>query len=141
MGIYSLIYRYKTIVMGASFRNIGEIEELTGCDYLTISPSLLKELEGSSKIFTPRLTLDKAKATEGGKITMNEKIFRYQMNEDAMVHSLVISRQPKNCLKEFETLPLTALSWRRCSKQSYNKVSERSKISCKFDVDEKLSHP
>ena len=52
---------YKTIVMGASFRNSGEIEELTGCDFLTISPQLLEELQKSKTTLTPRLTVDKVR--------------------------------------------------------------------------------
>ena len=50
-------FDYSTIVMGASFRNIGEIKELTGCDYLTISPSLLKELSTSTETLTPKLSV------------------------------------------------------------------------------------
>ena len=46
--------------MGASFRNVGEIEELTGCDYLTISPQLLNELQLAKKELTPRLSKEKA---------------------------------------------------------------------------------
>ena len=78
-------FGYETIVMGASFRNIGEIEELTGCDYLTISPGLLAELEASSKAFTPRLTKQSASAMSLEKLTYDEKSFRWALNEDAMV--------------------------------------------------------
>ncbi|KAJ2994238.1 Transaldolase [Globomyces sp. JEL0801] len=77
-------FDYKTIVMGASFRNIGEIEELTGCDYLTISPGLLAELESGSKTFTPRLDVGKAKALDITKVTFDEKSFRWALNQDAM---------------------------------------------------------
>ncbi|KAJ3088955.1 Transaldolase [Quaeritorhiza haematococci] len=75
---------YKTIVMGASFRNVGEIEELTGCDYLTISPGLLDELKKSSKAFTPRLSAQTAQAMNIPKVTYDEKRFRWDLNEDAM---------------------------------------------------------
>ena len=77
-------YGYKTIVMGASFRNIGEIEELTGCDYLTISPGLLDELEKSTKPLTPRLTVDKALALAIEKVTFDEASFRWALNQDPM---------------------------------------------------------
>jgi transaldolase len=77
-------YGYKTIVMGASFRNIGEIEELTGCDYLTISPSLLAELEASTKVYTPRLTVEIAKEMDIEKVIFDEKSFRWALNQDAM---------------------------------------------------------
>ncbi|KAJ3323019.1 Transaldolase [Boothiomyces sp. JEL0866] len=77
-------YGYNTIVMGASFRNTGEIEELTGCDYLTISPALLSELEASTKDLTPRLSVDKAKALDIEKVTFDEKSFRWSLNQDAM---------------------------------------------------------
>ncbi|KAJ3041072.1 Transaldolase [Rhizophlyctis rosea] len=77
-------YGYKTIVMGASFRNTGEIEELTGCDFLTISPGLLEELHNSQKELHPRLEADKAKNLDLPKISLDEKAFRWELNEDAM---------------------------------------------------------
>ena len=78
-------FGYETIVMGASFRNIEEIEELTGCDYLTISPALLGDLEANPKAFTPRLTKEKAVVMNLEKLTFDEKSFRWALNEDAMV--------------------------------------------------------
>ena len=66
-------FGYKTIVMGASFRNTGEIEELTGCDYLTISPALLGELAKSDKALEPRLNKDKAAAMSIEKVSYDEK--------------------------------------------------------------------
>jgi len=77
-------FGYKTIVMGASFRNIGEIEELTGCDYLTISPGLLAELEADTKEYTPRLNPEKAQTMDISKVTFDEKSFRWSLNQDAM---------------------------------------------------------
>ncbi|QFU01208.1 Transaldolase B [Halomonas sp. THAF5a] len=73
---------YDTIVMGASFRNSGEILALSGCDRLTISPALLEELAGTSGTLTRRLTpLDaETRAPE----PQDEAEFRWAMNEDAM---------------------------------------------------------
>ncbi|ORY49853.1 transaldolase [Rhizoclosmatium globosum] len=77
-------YDYKTIVMGASFRNTGEIEELTGCDYLTISPALLESLQKDTKVLEPRLSAAKAQALDIPRRTYDEKSFRWDMNQDAM---------------------------------------------------------
>jgi transaldolase len=77
-------YDYKTIVMGASFRNIGEIVELAGCDALTISPALLKELEGTEAVLDKKLDAVKSKLLSIEAIQMDEKTFRWMMNEDAM---------------------------------------------------------
>jgi transaldolase len=77
-------FGYNTTVMGASFRNIGEITELIGCDALTISPTLLKELESSHAIVEKKLDAEKSKLLEIKKINIDEKTFRWMMNEDAM---------------------------------------------------------
>lgn len=77
-------FGYKTQVMGASFRNIGEITELTGCDLLTISPALLKELESTKGTLQPQLTPEIASKSDLEKISVNEKTFRWMLNEDAM---------------------------------------------------------
>lgn len=77
-------FGYKTEIMGASFRNTGEITELTGCDLLTISPKLLKELEASGDELTPKLTPEKAQNSDEEKISLDEKRFRWYLNEDAM---------------------------------------------------------
>jgi len=78
-------FDYKTIVMGASFRNTGEIIALAGCDRLTIAPALLEELQGlpSSGV---KQVLDKNETNkyEGAKLKVDESNFRYQLNEDAM---------------------------------------------------------
>ena len=75
---------YPTVVMGASFRNTGEILELAGCDLLTISPDLMEQLE-SAEGEVPR-KLDPAAAAESGeaKIELDEAGFRWMVNEDAM---------------------------------------------------------
>ncbi len=77
-------FGYPTQVMGASFRNIGEICELAGCDLLTISPKLLKELEQTEGTLTKKLDADAARGTDIEKISLDEKRFRWMMNEDAM---------------------------------------------------------
>ena len=77
-------FGYQTQVMGASFRNIGEITELAGCDYLTISPSLLQELENTEGQLERKLCAEKAKTMQIAPIKTDEKTFRWLMNEDAM---------------------------------------------------------
>ncbi|KAI5867845.1 transaldolase-like protein [Durotheca rogersii] len=79
-------YGYKTIVMGASFRNIGEITELAGCDYLTISPNLLEELLNSSAPVPKKLDAAKASTLDIAKKTYinSEADFRFDFNEEQM---------------------------------------------------------
>jgi len=77
-------FGHKTTVMGASFRNTGEIIELVGCDALTISPSLLKELENTEGLLLKKLDVEKSKLVDIQPVKMNEKTFRWMMNEDAM---------------------------------------------------------
>ncbi|XP_010709210.1 transaldolase-like, partial [Meleagris gallopavo] len=77
-------FGYKTIVMGASFRNTGEIKALTGCDYLTISPKLLAELSKEHVKLTPTLSVKEAQACDLEKIHLDEKAFRWHHNEDQM---------------------------------------------------------
>mgnify|MGYP001814659755 CR=1 FL=1 len=73
---------FKTVVMGASFRNTGEIKALAGCDRLTISPALLDEL-AADMINLPRKLEDKG-ATQNQEPKLDEKAFRWDMNADAM---------------------------------------------------------
>ncbi|KAI0244543.1 sedoheptulose-7-phosphate:D-glyceraldehyde-3- phosphate transaldolase [Massospora cicadina] len=75
---------YNTIVMGASFRNTGEIEQLAGCDYLTISPALLSELSKDTKSLTRVLSPELSSQYKIDKVTFDEKSFRFALNEDAM---------------------------------------------------------
>lgn len=77
-------FGYKTEVMGASFRNKGQITELTGCDLLTISPNLLEELQNAEEAIEPKLTADSAAAYSGEQLSFDEKAFRFEFNEDAM---------------------------------------------------------
>ena len=77
-------FDYPTEIMGASFRNIGEITELAGCDLLTISPELLGELQKSEGIVERKLSVEKAKAQNLERIHLDEKTFRWMHNEDAM---------------------------------------------------------
>jgi len=75
---------YNTIVMGASFRNTGEVLALTGCDALTISPKLLAELDKMSESVDVKLTVESAAASEDDKIHLDEAGFRWLHNEDDM---------------------------------------------------------
>jgi transaldolase len=77
-------FDYPTEVMGASFRNIGQIIELAGCDLLTISPELMKELSESTEPVERKLDPAKAKAAKTEKLELDEKTFRYLLNENAM---------------------------------------------------------
>jgi len=77
-------FGHETEVMGASFRNLGEILELAGCDLLTISPNLLEELQGMDESVERKLDADAAKNAEVKKLDVSEKSFRWLMNEDAM---------------------------------------------------------
>jgi len=85
-SIYNYYKKYglNTIVMGASFRNTGEILQLAGCDRLTISPDLLDQLAASTEKVTKHLDASKAATMDIAKIDMDEKKFRWMMNEDAM---------------------------------------------------------
>ncbi|MCL4111472.1 UNVERIFIED_CONTAM: hypothetical protein GTU68_002256 [Idotea baltica] len=74
---------YNTIVMGASFRNSGEIEALAGCDYLTIGPNFLEELREDDTDLKRQLSADTTGEAQA-KMELNEKTFRWMMNDDAM---------------------------------------------------------
>ncbi|MDB5622878.1 MAG: transaldolase [Devosia sp.] len=87
LSVRSIYNYYKsngigTIVMGASFRNAGEIEALAGCDRLTISPALLSELDSTQGVLERKLSPETAAKVE--PIVMDEQSFRWAMNEDAM---------------------------------------------------------
>ncbi|MGB5621506.1 MAG: transaldolase [Gammaproteobacteria bacterium] len=91
-GVMSVtrIYNYykrngiDTVVMGASFRNTGEILELAGCDLLTISPDLMAELEQDTGELPRRLSPETARERGEAEVEMDERRFRWELNEDAM---------------------------------------------------------
>jgi transaldolase len=75
-----------TEVMGASFRNTGQIRELAGCDCLTISPELMKELSESTEQLERKLDPEKAKSAKVEKLELDEKKFRWMLNDNAMAY-------------------------------------------------------
>jgi transaldolase len=79
-------YGYKTIVMGASFRSVGEVTELAGCDYLTIAPNLLEELFNSTESVPKKLDASNADSLDIEKKSYinDEAAFRFYFNEDQM---------------------------------------------------------
>jgi transaldolase len=77
-------YGHKTEVMGASFRNTGQILELAGCDLLTISPKLLGELQKSQDKVERKLSPEAAQKMDIPKVPTDEKSFRWLLNEEAM---------------------------------------------------------
>jgi transaldolase len=77
-------FDYKTEIMGASFRNVGQILELAGCDLLTISPELMKELSESYQPVERKLDPGKAKSADVKRLELDEKKFRYLLNDNAM---------------------------------------------------------
>lgn len=77
-------FGHDTEVMGASFRNKGEVLELAGCDALTISPQLLSELKNSNEAVERKLSPETAKQTKIERLQMDEKKFRWLLNENAM---------------------------------------------------------
>jgi transaldolase len=84
--IYSYYKKFghATEVMGASFRNVGEIQELAGCDLLTISPQLLGELQKSEAPLPRKLSPEIARDSKIEKLSLDEKKFRWLLNENAM---------------------------------------------------------
>lgn len=74
----------KTEVMGASFRNVGQILALAGCDLLTISPDLLAQLQGMGEVVTPALDAAQARQLDLPDVHFDEASFRFALNEDAM---------------------------------------------------------
>ncbi len=77
-------FGHKTEIMGASFRNTGEILELAGCDLLTISPDLLEKLSESYEPVERKLDPEKAKKADVPRLELDEKKFRLLLNDNAM---------------------------------------------------------
>jgi transaldolase len=77
-------FGHETEVMGASFRNVGEVLELAGCDLLTISPALLEELKNMDVEVPKKLDADEARSADIAPLDVSEASFRWLMNEDAM---------------------------------------------------------
>jgi transaldolase len=77
-------FGYETEVMGASFRNVGQILELAGCDLLTISPELMKQLSESHEAVERKLSAENAKNADVKPLELDEKKFRYLLNQNAM---------------------------------------------------------
>jgi len=77
-------FGHATEVMGASFRNTGQILELAGCDLLTISPALLEELHGREGRLAVKLDPETARAADIERLDLDEPSFRFLLNEDAM---------------------------------------------------------
>lgn len=81
---YYKCHNYDTVIMGASFRNLGEILELAGCDRLTISPKFISALKESTDLVPSKLSIPNAESCGMSRISLDEKSFRWMMNEDAM---------------------------------------------------------
>src|SRR6266478_234732 len=79
-------FNIPTEVMGASFRNSGQIRELAGCDCLTISPELMKELSESTEPLERKLDPEKAQSAKVDKLELDEKKFRWMLNDNAMAY-------------------------------------------------------
>ena len=79
-------FGYKTVIMGASFRNMGEIEELAGCDLLTIAPKLLEELSTTEGTLERKLDPEAAKSMDIKKIPMDQATFEKMHTENRMAH-------------------------------------------------------
>ena len=89
LSVTEIFHYYKkfghdTEVMGASFRNTGQIIELAGCDLLTISPGLLEKLQNGEEEIVKKLDAAHSKGLNIEKMDCDEKTFRFMMNEDAM---------------------------------------------------------
>jgi transaldolase len=99
-------FGYKTQVMGASFRNIGEIEQLAGCDLLTIAPKLLDELNSKEGTLEKKLDAEKAKTENIEKIPMDQATFEKMHAEDRMAHDKLKEGIEgfSKALEELETL-------------------------------------
>lgn len=98
-------FGYNTIVMGASFRNTGEIKALAGCDYLTVAPKLLEELMNSTEEVPQILNASSSQSIDEAKVSYinNESEFRFLLNEDAMATEK-LAQGIRGFAKDAETL-------------------------------------
>lgn len=99
-------FDYNTVIMGASFRNTGEIEELSGIDFLTISPALLEQLNQSSKHVERKLDPSKAKESSIEKLDMTHDLFKQMMSNDPMASELL-----SDGIKKFDQDSQKLLQW------------------------------
>ena len=100
---------YETVVMGASFRNRGEIQALAGCDRLTISPALLEELAADNAPLPRQLSPDTSSSAAAAE-RLGEAQFRLEMNDDAMATEK-LAEGIRNFIKDQETLAQRVASW------------------------------
>ncbi|NEO28662.1 MAG: transaldolase, partial [Kamptonema sp. SIO4C4] len=128
-------FGYKTEVMGASFRNIGELTELAGCDLLTISPSLLKELEGTTGDLPRKLSADTAKQLEIEKISMDKETFE-RMHQDDQMASDKLDEGIKGFSKALEALEGLLKQRLAVLEGDANKVRLASDLFQTYDFDE-----
>ena len=94
-------FNIPTQVMGASFRNIGQILGLTGCDLLTISPDLLKQLQSLNQPLKPALSAADAQSQDISQIRLNESTFRLSLNNDAMANEKLMENSLSKKFKRF----------------------------------------
>ena len=106
---YYKAHNYKTIVMGASFRNIGEILALGGCDKLTIAPKLLDELQNDNTAFDRKLDPG-CECTTQKTSYLCEKKFRWAMNEDPMATEKLSWRKQKN-IKNYHSTVIKLINY------------------------------
>lgn len=99
-------FDYKTVIMGASFRNVGEIEELSGIDFLTISPTLLDQLSKTTKSIERKLALNNAKESKIQKVEMTHSLFNETMAFDPMASELLAEG-----IKKFDQDSKKLLNW------------------------------
>lgn len=99
-------FDYSTVIMGASFRNTSEIEELSGIDFLTISPALLDQLSQSNKHVERKLIPSKAKESSIEKLEMTYELFNQMMSEDPMASELLADG-----IKKFDQDSQKLLQW------------------------------
>ncbi len=105
-------FGYPTVIMGASFRNSGQIEQLAGCDRLTISPALLEELSQSEAPLPRKLSPEAAREMDIERLEIDEKRFRWQLNEDPMATEK-LAEGIRLFSRDLETLEQRVHEWRQ----------------------------